>query len=114
MAKPITVQYRNTFENVYKAALMAVSTCEFSIGATNKDTGVIAFETGFSGWSWAGQKMYILVMESDDSMINVTIGGIRKSHGVILQIYDWGEAANIGTRIHKQIDIIVQSFAAPS
>ena len=110
MAMPVTVRYRNIFENVYKSALIAISACGYSIGATNKDTGVISFETGVSIYSWAGQKMYILVMELQEGLISVTVGGIRKSHCILWQIYDWGESAKIGSKIHDQIDVAIQSL----
>ena len=59
--------------------------------------------------SWAGQEMSILIVDNGDGTRTVDISGRRSQSGVVIQIYDWGEAAGIAKKIFAKMDEFLQS-----
>jgi hypothetical protein len=104
MAKPIVVQYSATPEKAMKVITAVLARLGYTLGAVDKDNGIVNFETGMSMSSWAGQKMSAHVMDMDDGQVQITVGGTMKAHGAQIQVYDWGEARKIATKIFGELD----------
>jgi hypothetical protein len=104
MATPLKVRYKASRDKVIAAATAAISGLGYVLGAIDNQNGLISFETGMSMSSWAGQKMSVHVMDVGLEYVDVTIGGAMKTHGAQIQLYDWNEAAQIGTKVFKQMD----------
>ena len=104
MAKPITRVYVHSQNWLFNAALQAVRTLGYKIDSIDKVNGFLSFKTGLSMKSWAGQEMSILIMDNGDGTRMVDISGKRSQSGVVIQIYDWGEAAGIAKKIFAKMD----------
>jgi len=102
-SKSVIRVYGCTRSTAVTAAAAAIARLGFTIGNVDQANGVIAFETGMSWSSWAGQKMSIHLVESDGST-QISIGGTMKVHGGQLQIFDWGEAKSIAVKVFNEID----------
>jgi len=109
MAKPITRVYAHSQNWLFNASLQAVRTLGYKIDSIDKDNGFLSFKTGLSMKSWAGQEMSILIMDNGDGTCTVDISGRRSQSGVVIQIYNWGEAAGIAKKIFAKMDKFLQS-----
>jgi len=104
MAKPITLNYAYPQDQVFNTALRAVRTLGYKIDSIDKSNSLLAFKTGMSWKSWAGQEMSILILDNGDGTCTVDISGRRNQSGVIIQVYDWGEAAGIARKVFTEME----------
>lgn len=102
--KAIVAQYRATPQKAMTALPAIISRLGYTLEAVDKENGIISFETGMSWYSWAGQKMSVHVLDVDEGEIQVTMGGTMKAHGAQIQVYDWGEARKIATKVFTELD----------
>lgn len=109
MAKPITRVYAHSQNWLFNASLQAVRTLGYKIDSIDKVNGFLSFKTGLTMKSWAGQEMSILIVDNGDGTRTVDISGRRSQSGVVIQIYDWGEAAGIAKKIFAKMDEFLQS-----
>lgn len=105
MAKPIIQTFNKSIDQIFKASQKAVRDLGYQIEKLDKDSGLINFKTGMSWNSWAGQSMSILMIDEGDGSTEVTISGVRNQSGVIIQVYDWGEAKKIAKKVFDKMDI---------
>lgn len=102
MAASISAIFEHTPEKTYKACLSGIATLGYRISNSQKDCGIISFETGVSLWS-LGQKLTCTIIELSNNQTEVIISAIPKG----IQIYDWGESKTISKKVLRQIDIIL-------
>ena len=107
MAKPTVIEYEADLNKAVKAVTTVVARLGYTLGHVDKENGIVAFETGMSINSWAGQKMSAQILDLEEGNVQITIGGNRKSHGAQLQVYDWGEAGKISGKIFQELDGIL-------
>jgi hypothetical protein len=107
MAKPVASRYTSKMPETIKALMTVIARLGYTLGTVDKENGLIAFETGKSMSSWAGQSMSVLVIETDNESVEITIGGTMKAHGDQLQVYDWGEASKIAKNIFLELDKVL-------
>ena len=67
-------------------------------------TGQRPAETGMSMKSWAGQEMSAMTIDKGDGTVELSISGRRSQSGVVLQLYDWGEAGSIARKVLAQAE----------
>ena len=86
-------------DRLFKAAVQTAAALGYSVKHTDPTARVIAFNTGMSFRSWAGQDMSVSVVQGDGAKNGVVVGGNRAQlAGGILgaaQVYDWGEKGKI-------------------
>ncbi len=107
MATPIIVEYATDAASATKAVTAAVARLGYTLKHIDKENGIITFETGMSMKSWAGQSMSVHVMEVAEKVVQVTIGGKRNAHGAQMQVFDWGEASGIASKIVEALQPIL-------
>jgi len=99
MSTPTIVEYATDAATATKAVTAAVARLGYTLKSVDKENGLITFETGMSMKSWGGQSMSIHVMEIAEKVVQITIGGKRNAHGAQMQVFDWGEASGIASKI---------------
>jgi len=104
MSKPINRDYNYPLERVFGAALQAVRALGYKIDSLDKVNGLLTFKTGMSWKSWVGQEMSILIIDNGNNTCTVDISGKRNQSGVVIQVYDWGEASGIAKKVFAEID----------
>lgn len=102
MAKPLVMEYVADIDKAMKVLTTAIARLGYTLKGVDKENGLIAFETGMSMHSFAGQSMSVHILEIGDR-VQITIGGTRKAHGASLQLYDWRESEAIAANIFDQI-----------
>lgn len=99
---------------VFAAGQRAVRDLGYKIDAIDRANGLLNFKTGMSWSSWAGQEMSVMFVENGDGTIEVSVSGRRNQSGVVLQVYDWGEAKKIANWVLANVDKFVnETPAAP-
>jgi hypothetical protein len=106
--KPVNKTYKLKKDTLFQVALQAIKELGYRFDRIDKDSGLICFETGLSWKSWAGQRMSILIMGEGD-VAEISISGVRKQTGVIVQLYDWGEAKSIAYKVLNKIDELIEN-----
>lgn len=101
--------YRASLDAVFAAGQRAVRDLGYKIDAIDRTNGLLNFKTGISWSSWAGQEMSAMFVDNSDGTIEVSVTGRRSQSGVVLQVYDWGEAKKIATKLLAEIDRLVKS-----
>lgn len=107
MAKPIVVEYRTSKEQAMKAIAVVISRLGYTLKSVDNKNGFVNFETGMSINSWAGQNMSVHFLETAGNGVQLTIGGSMKAHGAQMQVYDWGEARKIATKLIGELTPIL-------
>ena len=107
MAKTLVMEYAADAATVTKAVTAVVARLGYTLKGIDKENGLVTFETGQSMKSWAGQSMSIHVMEVSETASQITIGGKRVAHGDQVQVYDWGEAGGIASKIVEALEPIL-------
>lgn len=79
---------------VFDAAVAAVTELGLKVDQIDRPSHLLTFRSGMSMDSWAGQEMSLLVLPLG-SPSQVTLTSRRRG----FQLYDWGEARKIATRI---------------
>ena len=102
--KPFVATYNSNVDATIKALVGIIAKSGYTLGSVDNENGLIAFETGKSMSSWAGQSMSVLVTARDSDSVEITISGTMKTAGDQLQVYDWGEAGKIAKRIFEELD----------
>lgn len=100
MATSIKTTFNHSADKTFKACLSSIATLGYSVSNSQKDSGIIAFETGRSMWTWKGQKLTCTVIELTDTKTDVIISGVMAG----FQVTDWGEAEKIANKVLKQIE----------
>jgi hypothetical protein len=99
MATSIKATFNHSADKTFKACLSAIATLGYSVSNSQKDSGIIAFETGRSMWTWKGQKLTCTIIELSETKSDVIISGVMAG----FQITDWGEAEKIANKVLKQV-----------
>lgn len=107
MGKSIVVEYKADSVSAVKAVTSVVARLGYTLGQVDKENGIVTFETGISMNSWAGQKMSAHIFSLDDGIVQITISGNMKAHGAQIQVYDWGEAGKIATKVFDLLDEVL-------
>lgn len=107
MAKPLVMEYAADAATATKAVTAAVARLGYTLKGVDKENGLVTFETGMSMKSWAGQSMSVHIMEVGEKTSQITMGGKRNAHGAQMQVYDWGEAAGIASKIVEALKPIL-------
>jgi hypothetical protein len=91
---------------VYGALVTAVTEAGYVVKALDRESGVVAFTTGMSWKSWAGQAMTATVVPGGPDQCTVLIGGKRAGYrfGKPIQAYDWGEKNSIASKLFAGIE----------
>lgn len=74
------------------------------VDSFDKASGLLNFKTGMSLKSWAGQEMSVMMIDNENGSVEVSVSGRRNQSGVVLQVYDWGEAAGIAKKVIAKMD----------
>jgi len=104
MAASEVKTYRGSMDQVFAAAQKAVRDLGYKIDSMDKAHGLLDFKTNMSWKSWAGQEVSVMLIDNGDATVEVSVGGHRNQSGVMLQAYDWGEAAGIATKLFSRMD----------
>jgi len=101
------MEYAADAATATKAVTAAVARLGYTLKGVDKENGLVTFETGMSMKSWAGQSMSVHIMEVGEKTSQITMGGKRNTHGAQMQVYDWGEAAGIASKIVEALKPIL-------
>jgi len=104
--KIVSKMYKIRKDLLFDFALEAIKELGYKFDRIDKNSGLIAFETGLSWKSWAGQRISVMILEHGNST-EISISGVRKQTGVIVQLYDWGEAKSIANKVIQKIDELI-------
>ncbi|MCH8493429.1 MAG: hypothetical protein LAT53_09380 [Idiomarina sp.] len=96
--------YQKSLDQAFAAAQKAVRDLSYKVDSLDKANGLLNFKTGMSWKSWAGQEMSIMVIDNSDGTVEVSVTGRRNQSGVVLQVYDWGEAKGIAKKVFAKLD----------
>jgi len=107
MSKTVSRNYSGSKGDVFDSALNAIKNLGYKIDNIDKSNGLLAFKTGISWRSYAGQEMSILIT-SNKKKVTVDISGRMNQSGVQIQLYDWNEAESIANKIFKEMDKVVK------
>lgn len=99
MATSIRTSFNHSADKTFKGCLSAIATLGYSVSNSQKDSGIIAFETGRSIWTWKGQKLTCTIIEISDNETEVIVSGVMAG----FQLTDWGEAEKIAKKVLKQV-----------
>ena len=99
-----TRRYWKTLDQVFVAAQRTVRDLGYKVDTMDRANGLLNFKTGMSWKSFAGQEMSVMMIDNGDGSVDVSITGRRNQNGVVLQVYDWGEAKGIASNVFKQMD----------
>jgi len=105
--KTISKMYEIRKDLLFDFALQTIKELGYKFNGIDKNSGLITFETGLSWKSWAGQQISVMILEHGNSA-EISISGVRKQTGVIVQLYDWGEAKSIANKIIQKIDELIR------
>lgn len=104
MASSETKIYHKTLGQAFAAAQKAVRDLGYKVDTLDKTSGLLNFKTGMSWKSWAGQEMSVMIIDNGNGSVEVSVSGRRNQSGVVIQIYDWGEAAGIAKKVIAKMD----------
>jgi len=79
---------------VYQAALEVIAS-EWRLDSTDKESGVISFRTGMSKFSWKGQDVSIIVIETEPGKSKIVANTERRG----TQTITWGEGGKIQKKV---------------
>lgn len=96
--------YQKSLDQVFAAAQKTVRDLAYKVDSMDKANGLLNFKTGMSWKSFAGQEMSIMMIDNGDGTVEVSVTGRRNQSGVVLQVYDWGEAKGIATKVFAKLD----------
>ncbi len=99
MATSVKSSFNHAKDKVFNSCLSSIATLGYSISNSQKDSGIISFETGRSMFTWKGQKLTCTIIEMEPNKTDLIISGV--SAGV--QLTDWGEAEKIANKVVGQI-----------
>ncbi len=99
--------YNISKDQMVDVVVSSIRDLDYKLNNIDRNEGLINFETGLSMKSWAGQAMSVYIDSSVPNGVNVYISGVRKS-GAIKQVYDWGEAKGIATKIFEKIEMKIK------
>ena len=99
MATSIKGTFNHSADRTFKSCLSAIATLGYSVSNSQKDSGIIAFETGRSMWTWKGQKLTCTIIELTETKTDVIISGVSAG----IQLSDWGEAEKIAKKVLAQV-----------
>jgi hypothetical protein len=57
--------------------------------------------------SWGGQEMSALISPDGIERCVVTLSGRRAQTGVIIQVYDWGEAGKVASKVLDRMTLFI-------
>ena len=100
-------------DRLFKAAVQTAMALGYSVKHTDPSMRVIAFNTGMSMRSWAGQDMSVSVVQGDGGRNGVIIGGTRAqlALGGVPQVFDWGERGKIARTFLQKFEEILPRTA---
>ncbi|HEY5463387.1 MAG TPA: hypothetical protein VIJ95_09025 [Hanamia sp.] len=99
MATSVKASFNHSADKTFKTCLTSIATLGYSVSNSQKDSGIIAFETGRSLFTWKGQKLTCTIIEISDYKTDVIISGVMAG----FQITDWGEAQKIANKVLKHV-----------
>ena len=105
--KPVIAKYKSEMPETIKALMTIIARSGYTLGSVDNENGLIAFETGKSMSSWAGQSMSALISEDGDGSVEIIISGTMKPAGFPKHVYDWGEAGKIAKSIFLELDQVL-------
>jgi len=108
MSKSIVRNYSTSFEDAFTACVQVVQKFGYKAIQMDKANGVITFKTGMSIWTYQGQDMSIVILDSGNGVANVSIAGKMHKSGINPQIFDWGEGEKIGKKIAAELDLLLK------
>ncbi|VUT27697.1 MAG: hypothetical protein SYNGOMJ08_00247 [Candidatus Syntrophoarchaeum sp. GoM_oil] len=92
-----TVEYPNSYNNVFNAVLQAIADCSFRKESIDMASGRIVASTDISLWSW-GESIELQVSEADNGA-TVSISSTPNA-----QIIDWGKSEDNIERLFAAIE----------
>lgn len=92
-------EFSTTLDQAFSCAQKAIRDLGYKVDLLDKPNGLLNFKTGMSWSSWAGQEMSVMIIDNGDNTVEVSVTGRRNQNGVVLQVYDWGEAKGIASKL---------------
>jgi len=89
-------------DTLFVYVIESITEAGYNILQTDRQSGMISFETGMSFWTWGGQNMSVLFIDKGD-ITQVRVSGTMKQTGFFSQVYDWGESKKIGKKILESL-----------
>ena len=83
MGEPIVIEYDVPFERAFPVLVAGIARCGYAIKHSDKESCIVAFESGMSMNSWTGQTLSAHVLAISDHAVQITIGGARKNAPVV-------------------------------
>ncbi len=107
MAKNEEVELDAPKEQVFAAAALTVADLGYSVLHSDSDAGSIAFNTGASTWSNAGQDMTLTIVAITPQKSRMIIGGTQAQRGGQAQFGSWGERGRITKRLVARLNDVL-------
>lgn len=92
-------EFSIALDQAFSCAQKAIRDLGYKVDLLDKPNGLLNFKTGMSWSSWAGQEMSVMIIDNGDGTVEVSVTGRRNQNGVVLQVYDWGEAKGIAGKL---------------
>ncbi len=108
MSKSIVRNYNTSLEKAFTECVQIIQKLGYKTNQLDKTNGLITFKTGMSIWTFQGQEMSIVILDSGNGVTNVSITGKMHKSGINPQIFDWGEGEKIGNKIFAELDRILK------
>ena len=108
MPKSIVRNYNTSPKKVFAACVQIVQKLGYKTNQLDKTNGLITFKTGMSIWTFQGQEMSIIILDSGNGVTNINITAKIHKSGINPQICDWGEGEKIGNKIVAELDLILK------
>ena len=99
MATSLQTHFNAPSDLVFKACLVSLATLGYHLTNSQKEGGIISFQTGRSLYTWKGQKLTGTIIEISEGKTEVIVSGVMAG----FQITDWGEAERIARKVLKEV-----------
>ena len=99
MAPSLQTHFNAPSDLVFKACLVSLATLGYHLTNSQKEGGIISFQTGRSLYTWKGQKLTCTIIEISEGKTEVIVSGVMAG----FQITDWGEAERIARKVLKEV-----------
>ena len=110
MSRSVVRNYNVPPEEVFVACVQAIQKLGYKAGQSDRTNGLVTFKTGTSLWSFQGQDMSIVILDSGNGTTNVSIAWKIHKSGMNPQRFDWGEGVRIGNRIARELDVTLKQL----
>ena len=108
--------YEASAPRVYAACLRAISELGYTVLHSDREGGVVSFNTGRSMSSWAGQDLGATVLPANDGC-DLVIGGSLATRGNPMgggsQVFSWGEKDRLTDRVFERVSAVLPDVPEP-